>query len=154
MIECNSNKGTKKLVSKEKLCFRPSVYAVVIDDGKVLLITSRAIDKYYFPGGGIELGETIETALKREVEEETGLKIEIKRFINFKEKFIYYEDSGSASHNFSFFYLCKPLSFDLASDSQIIDDDARLPQWIELTELDKNRCAGSILEILQQLNLI
>lgn len=149
MIECTSIKGYKKMVPKEKLSFRPGAYAVIMDKGKIALITAKSNNKYYFPGGEIEINETIEIALKREVREETGLKIEVEKFIHFKEQFIYYDHRDKACHCFSFFYLCKPLFLNLASDDKIIDDDIKQPQWIELTVLDKTRCGGSVIEILQ-----
>lgn len=56
----------------DDLSFRPSIYAVIIKNGKILL--SPVWDGYDFPGGGIEKGETLDEALEREVKEETGLK--------------------------------------------------------------------------------
>lgn len=151
MIECTSINGYKKMVPVEELSFRPGAYAVIINDGKVLLVTAESNNKYYFPGGGIKLGETIETTLKRESEEETGLKIEVGKFINFKEQFIYYDHWNKAYHNFAFFYLCKPLSIDL---DKVVDDGTRQPQWVELATLDKKQCGGSVVEILQHLQVI
>jgi ADP-ribose pyrophosphatase YjhB (NUDIX family) len=48
-------------------------------DGKLLLVRHRRGDETYhlLPGGGVESGETIEGALSREVEEETGLRIQL-----------------------------------------------------------------------------
>ena len=55
-------------------------YGIVYnDDGQVLLIKkSRGAykDKLDLPGGGIEYGESADDTLKREFEEEVGLKIE------------------------------------------------------------------------------
>lgn len=64
---------------------RPGSKAIIYQDGKVLVIRERVrrdgIEKiiHDFPGGGIELGETIQQALHREVFEEIGLKVEIVR---------------------------------------------------------------------------
>jgi 8-oxo-dGTP pyrophosphatase MutT (NUDIX family) len=41
---------------------------------KIFLVNTRRTGEYYLPGGGIEVGERIEWALKREVKEETGIE--------------------------------------------------------------------------------
>ena len=43
-------------------------------------------DKYQIPGGKIELGESIEDALRREVREETGLDSMTLSFFAFKSR--------------------------------------------------------------------
>jgi 8-oxo-dGTP pyrophosphatase MutT (NUDIX family) len=57
---------------------RPTVRLIVVDELNRLLlfrgISQIHHDRYWFtPGGGIEPGESIETAARREMHEETGL---------------------------------------------------------------------------------
>jgi mutator protein MutT len=54
------------------------VGAVVIHEGRVLLVRrgkEPLRGRWVVPGGTVELGETLEEAVVREVEEETGLKV-------------------------------------------------------------------------------
>ena len=56
-----------------------AVSAAVFRDGRVLIVRRArppARGLYTLPGGGVELGETLEQAVTREVKEETGLDIE------------------------------------------------------------------------------
>lgn len=63
---------------------RLAAYCVVVDDGHLLLALwdARATNpdhspRWTLPGGGIELGESIEAGAVREVEEETGYEVEL-----------------------------------------------------------------------------
>lgn len=65
---------------------RPGIKAFIVsDDGKVLVVKEKVqrFGKetiiYDVPGGGIDPGENLEEALKREVMEEVGLQIKIDR---------------------------------------------------------------------------
>jgi 8-oxo-dGTP diphosphatase len=59
--------------------FRIGVFAIIMHDGRVLLARRRDIGWWNLPGGGMERGETVDEALRREVREEIGLEVAIVR---------------------------------------------------------------------------
>lgn len=69
-----------------KAQFRIGVFGVILEDGKVLLGLRRDIDWWNLPGGGMELGETVDEALCREVLEETGLQVRVGRLVGVYSK--------------------------------------------------------------------
>jgi 8-oxo-dGTP diphosphatase len=99
------------------------VAAAVIYRDSMILIARRAPGKHLagyweFPGGKIELGETAENCLVREVQEELGILISVNSFL--QENFHDYGDKEILLKA----YLCTYLGGDLA----LIDHDAF--QWI------------------------
>ena len=72
----NSSFGLRTL--KVKYVLRKAARAVVRNrKGEVVLVHARATEYYKIPGGGIEEGETMEQAVRREVLEETGCKVKV-----------------------------------------------------------------------------
>jgi ADP-ribose pyrophosphatase YjhB (NUDIX family) len=76
--------------------------AVVIHEGKVLLIRrGKAPDagEWSIPGGAVELGESVEEALRREIREETGLEIAVGAFLEVYERIE--RDAGGVRFHFA-----------------------------------------------------
>ena len=54
----------------------------VLPDGRVVLIRRRDTGKWAIPGGMVDWGEDVATTVKRELTEETGLKVsQIRRLV-------------------------------------------------------------------------
>jgi 8-oxo-dGTP pyrophosphatase MutT (NUDIX family) len=57
--------------------------AVIVNKGKILIFRRVKPGQVYYviPGGGVDLGETVEQALKREVKEELSLDVQESTFL-------------------------------------------------------------------------
>jgi 8-oxo-dGTP diphosphatase len=76
------------------------VGGVIIDQGRTVLIrrgTEPLLGEWSIPGGKIEIGETLEEAVRRELREETGLEVCVLELIELFDRI--YPDEGSASAN-------------------------------------------------------
>jgi ADP-ribose pyrophosphatase YjhB (NUDIX family) len=63
------------------MVIRPGVAAVIFRDARVLLQRRDDNGRWGLPGGSVEPGESVRTAVIREVREETGLDVEPLRLI-------------------------------------------------------------------------
>lgn len=134
-IECHTLYGKIKRLPAAELQFRPSVYGLVVYENTLLLARGRFTGRYALPGGGVELGERMEDALKRELREEAGIDIEVKEFLHFHEDFFYYDPLDSAIHGLLFYYWCAPRSLTLIEDALVDDLDVEQPRWIPIRDL-------------------
>ncbi len=121
--------------------FHIGVYGILINDNKVLLIKkSRGAYKGMFdlPGGGIEFGEKVEEALKREFIEETGVVLKGYNFISHNEYFCDYLNESNESrelHHLGLYYNVSA-SFDkIKTDAD--GQDYLGAQFIDIKDLDK-----------------
>ena len=143
-IECNTLFNKKKVVSSEELVFRASVYAVVKHENTVLVIRTSSTKALEFPGGAIELGEHMQDALRREVQEEAGIEVEVGKFLFFKENFFYHDLTGEAFHSLMFVYECTALSTKLPEAHIDIDGrETEEPLWKEIATLKEQDFAGT-----------
>ena len=87
---------------------REAARAVIINNGRIALVRSRAEGFYKFPGGGIEPGESAQDAVIRETQEETGLCImpeTLRELGMVRERRRSLYESGSVFEQLSYYYL-------------------------------------------------
>jgi 8-oxo-dGTP diphosphatase len=107
------------------------VGAVVEHEGRILLVqraTEPARGQWSLPGGLIELGEPLERAVVREVEEETGLIVEPVGLIELLDR-IYREGERVRYHYVIADFLCRVTGGELRAGS-----DAAQARWVERAE--------------------
>ena len=134
---------------------RVAANALVVQDGRALLVEfSGGTDQqhYNFPGGGVELGETLEEAVRREVMEETCLDVRVERLL------LIVESIGSRNTNFiggehvpwnevRFFFLCHPLQGSNPRMPDVPDNDHQTAvRWFPIASL-------AALEVLPQVSV-
>ena len=110
------------------------VGAIIIKDGKFLMVENDRFDHMYSVGGRLKFGETTEEAVVREVYEETGVKMDIDRLGFIHENF-FPGDSlvkrGNVVHEISFFYYMKvPDDFEPECNSFTEDGNKEYLVWI------------------------
>lgn len=103
------------------------VCATTINDNKVLLVRHADIEKldygdWLFPVGRVEPGEWLEGTLKREMMEETGLRVIVAR------KLVEHVDpyTGERSSN----SLCLPSTSSIETSSELMD-----ARWFDVSDI-------------------
>ena len=112
----------------------PGVAAVTIHESKVLLAVRGkppSFGKWGIPGGVVEVGETLDEAIKREVFEETNVRIEPVKLITVFDA-VNKDDDGRVHYHYILFeYLCRYVSGEVHASS-----DAPDARWVAFDELD------------------
>ena len=116
------------------------VGAVIVDDGKVVLIKRKfepLQGQWSLPGGGVEIGETLEAAVAREMVEETGLDVMVGPVIEVFDRIMRDDQARVRYHYVLIDYLCWPIAGELRAgsdvDAAILVEPADLPAY-KLTE--------------------
>jgi mutator protein MutT len=124
------------------------VGAVIIRDGKILLEKRRsepAKGKWSIPGGLVELGESAEQAVIREVKEETGLEVEKPELIDVINN-ISLDENGKIKYHFVIIdYFVRLKGGELKAA-----DDAEELRWIALDEAEKYDLTKTLRAFLQR----
>ena len=110
------------------------VGAVIMHEGRVVLVKRRyepLAGRWSLPGGTLEIGETLEAGLAREMREETGLDVEVGPVIEVFDRILLDEAKRVRYHFVLVDYLCWPNAGELRAGSDV--DEAVLvdPELLE-----------------------
>jgi 8-oxo-dGTP diphosphatase len=123
------------------------VGAVIVHDGQVLIVKRRyepLAGRWSLPGGTLELGETLEAGVVREMREETGLDVEVGPVIEVFDR-IMLDDTRRVRYHFVLVdYLCRPVGGELAAGSDV--DRAIFVDPVSLDEYDLTPKAQAVIQ--------
>ena len=133
-------------VPVDQLELRVGVYAVIIEDGKILL--TRQWDGYSLIGGGLEKGETIEEAIIREVKEESGLDIEPGEVFFHATTFFKRNPETPARQSVQLYLNHKKISGNINHNENITASEQTytvdVPEWVDINRLGKIKFRHSV----------
>jgi 8-oxo-dGTP diphosphatase len=126
-----------------------AVGAIIRDGARIVVIRrdrEPAKGRWTFPGGGIELGETVRDALRREALEETGLEVEAGELAAIVDR-ILPDDAGRIQYHYVILdFLARPVAGALRPG-----DDASDIRWVGLSELEQLDMTEQAKEIARKL---
>ncbi len=126
----------------DKQRFRLRAAAIIIENEQILFATNDVETYYYSIGGAIQLQETAEEAVVREVLEETGVSYEVDRLAFVHENFFSRDDGmlkGLSCHEITFYFLMKPRGTQKL-DSHSVTGDGKVKErmiWLPLNKLNE-----------------
>jgi len=115
-------------MKKSKIRNRAAV--IVIQEGKILLVQHHKYEKEYWllPGGGVDFGETLQEAARRELLEETGLNCAVGDLLFVSESI----PPDEHRHVINYYFEAKLTGGDMyvGDDQQLVD-----VKWFLLDDL-------------------
>lgn len=113
----------------------------MVHDGRLLMVRrgrEPARGLWTVPGGRVEFGEYITDALRREVEEETGLQVDVGDLLGI------FEVIGDTDH----FVILDHLASPAGDTTPRAGDDATEVSWVPLDDVTGLECTPRLVETL------
>ena len=121
-----------------------AVSAAIFRDDRLLLVRrarSPAKGLYSLPGGRVEFGETLHAALHREVDEETGLRIEILELAGWREVLPTADGGGH--------YLIMSFAARWRTGEPVLNDELDDFRWLAPDALDDLKVTAGLQEVIR-----
>lgn len=116
--------------------FNIRVYGILINHNKEILVLDETRNGFHFtkfPGGGLEWGEGFQDCLKREFEEELGVKVTVLDLFYINDDFVL-SAFQSEDQLISVYYLVSINKEDVL----IQKTDFEVPRWVSLNQIKDN----------------
>lgn len=125
----------RSYVGHRNIFLNYAVGVIFNKEGKILLQKRSDTGNWGLPGGAIELGESLEDAAIREVYEETGLKVSVKKLLGIYShpKYTKTYSNGDKNQPIVVAYYCKFLGGSL----KITDKETLDLKYFSITKLPK-----------------
>ena len=123
-----------RLYSVYRFFVRPltlGVRVMMVQDGQVVLVRQTYIEGWFMPGGGVDRGETLDAAARREAAEEVGAELHDLRLVGAYTNF----EEWRSDHNILF--LSTDFSIGRKQDSEIAE-----MRWFPLDALPDRLLPG------------
>lgn len=91
------------LCENQKFNYR--VCAIIVSEGKILAMRDERSPYFYLPGGRVKMGETAESAVIREVQEELGVTLKISRTLWLNQAFFTEDVDQLRYHELCIYFL-------------------------------------------------
>jgi 8-oxo-dGTP diphosphatase len=121
-----------------------AVSAAIFRDEKILLVRrarSPGRGFYSLPGGRVEFGESLETALHREVEEETALTVEIVGLAGWREVL---PTAGVGGH-----YVIMSFAARWIAEEPVLNDELDDFRWLAPDAIGDLRVTAGLHEVIE-----
>jgi 8-oxo-dGTP diphosphatase len=125
------------------------VGAVVLDQGRVLLVRRGQAPlkgEWSLPGGALELGETLQQGVVREILEETGLVVVPVGIVDILDRITHDEESSCVQFHYVLIdFVCR-----VSGGSLRVGSDAEDARWVAPEELQAFGLADVTLRVIEK----
>ncbi|HYB43347.1 MAG TPA: NUDIX hydrolase [Candidatus Methylomirabilis sp.] len=132
---------------------RAGVGAVVLDGDQVLLVRRGgppSQGKWSIPGGLIHLGERIEDAVHREVEEECGLRVQLLGLCGVIDRIVQGESDPATAAPIRYHYIIVDYVAAPAGGTLRAGSDAAEARWVPVADLPRYETTDGLAAMIQR----
>lgn len=129
---------------------RPAVGVggVVISNGRALLVrrgNAPSQGEWSIPGGLLEVGETLVEGVRRELEEETGIRVKVHEVIDVFEKITLDAEGKTLYHFVVLDYLCERAGGEPKPGSDVME-----VAWVAEADVDSYSLTAAVKQVIRK----